>query len=116
MPVCQTKHKNTATITSTPGTWTYGYIREQTRSFTGYSPQSGRSTLGPVWCALGPTAREGLIDSQVLRILFYASKLAAVTFTVDEIRALRRAFIEECEAQGYMVHDREPFYASDVPE
>lgn len=85
-------------------------IRDHVDAFTGFSPRGGTLKIGPVWCAIGPTARQAMIDGVVLNIVAGGMVPDTQAFDAVAIRAIRRAVHAECEAQGVGVHDQEPFF------
>lgn len=107
----RTKHKGSAVVASI---FTYTIIREAVDAFTGYSPRCGTAQIGPVWCAIGPTCREAMMDSKVMAMMAGSSAADDFTFTAADMRAVRRAFFRECEAQGFGVFSNEPFFTPET--
>jgi len=89
---------------------TWSTIRFNVDEFTGFSPRTGTAKLGPVWCAIGSTARLAMIDALVLSIIAGPIVADSIAFRAQEIRKIRRAAHAECEAQGFGVHDGEPYF------
>jgi hypothetical protein len=106
----RTNHKGTEVVANVV---TWAMIRAHADAFTGFSPRAGTLSIGAVWNMGGPTAREGLLDTQVIRIVA-ATTAQNISWTGADIHAIRRAFFEECEAQGIGVYDREPFFSPEV--
>ena len=128
----RTSHKGTAIVTTamcihatgvrSDAPVTYTMIRAHVDGFTGFSPRGNTMQIGKVWSMVGPTVREAMVNAEVVKFMIYGAQAvfsvkfmaddsAQAMFSVENIRDIRRAMFEECEAQGIWVHEGESFIA-----
>lgn len=90
------------------GLWTRRQIRDAAYEFCGHNPRTGRTAIGPVWCALGSTPREAMITHAVWTKLIHVAmaddRARRAEFSVHDLREVRKAFEAECAAIGIEVH------------